>query len=67
MLFTVLSWQIVDLDSGKSCGPMVKGEIVVRGSTVMKGYLGNPKATAEMIDSQGWLHTGRCFLIYQVL
>lgn len=57
-LVPTLELKIVDLDSGKSCGPMVKGEIVVRGSTVMKGYLGNPKATAEMIDSQGWLHTG---------
>lgn len=46
------------MDSGKALGPMLKGEIAVRGSTVMKGYLGNPKATALMIDSQGWLHTG---------
>ncbi|XIG80023.1 4-coumarate--CoA ligase family protein [Streptomyces sp. SGAir0957] len=45
-------------DPAKDAAPGEPGEVLIRGPQVMKGYLGRPQATADMIDGDGWLHTG---------
>jgi acyl-CoA synthetase (AMP-forming)/AMP-acid ligase II len=41
-----------DTDAGEP------GEVLVRAAKQMLGYFENPKATAETIDADGWIHTG---------
>jgi acyl-CoA synthetase (AMP-forming)/AMP-acid ligase II len=50
--------KIIDIETGAELGANEKGEILVRGPHVMVGYLNNPKATANAIDSEGWFRTG---------
>ncbi|MBQ6131289.1 MAG: AMP-binding protein [Selenomonadaceae bacterium] len=49
--------RLVDED-GNDVPPGEVGEVLVRGGQVMLGYWNNPKATAETLDKDGWLHTG---------
>jgi acyl-CoA synthetase (AMP-forming)/AMP-acid ligase II len=44
--------------AGDSVAAGVAGEVLVRGYNVMRGYFEDPKATAQAIDAEGWLHTG---------
>jgi acyl-CoA synthetase (AMP-forming)/AMP-acid ligase II len=50
--------KIVDPTSGAELRSESRGELLIRGPQVMKGYLNNPTATAAAIDADGWLCTG---------
>ncbi len=46
------------IDTGADAATGEPGEVLVRGATVMRGYLDDPDATAAALDADGWLHTG---------
>jgi fatty-acyl-CoA synthase len=50
--------RILDPDTKQECPVGTQGEVCCRGYLVMKGYYKNPKATDEVIDKDGWLHSG---------
>ena len=50
--------KIIDTESGKELGFNERGEVLIKGPHVMKGYLNNEEATNHCIDKDGWFHTG---------
>src|SRR5713101_8207525 len=50
--------KLVSVDTGRELGVGEEGELLMRGPQIMKGYLGQPAATADAIDAEGWYHTG---------
>lgn len=50
--------KILNPDTGEECAIEEQGEICCRGYLVMKGYYKNADATNEVIDKDGWLHSG---------
>ncbi|KAJ1724979.1 hypothetical protein LPJ53_000833 [Coemansia erecta] len=51
--------KVLDADTDQPlAGPGQTGELCFRGPNVMLGYLANPQATRELIDSDGFVHTG---------
>ena len=51
-------YRVVDGETGEDVPTGEHGEILVRGYMIMHGYYREPDKTAEMIDADGWLHTG---------
>ena len=49
---------IVADEHGKELPRGETGEVLVRGYSVMQGYLDDPEATTAAIDARGFLHTG---------
>lgn len=50
--------KVIDPTTGEECPVGVQGEMCNRGYNTMKGYYKNPEATAEVIDANGFLHSG---------
>ncbi len=52
-----LEVKVVDGD-GATVPRGVPGELLTRGYSVMKGYWNDPARTADVLDAEGWMHTG---------
>ncbi len=56
--FPGVECKIIDPETGEELPDGENGEFVARGFNIMKGYYKMPKATADAIDKDGWLHSG---------
>lgn len=56
--FEFVEVAVIDPVTGEVCPDGVQGEMCCRGYNVMKGYYKNPEATAQVIDKNGFLHSG---------
>ncbi|MFI3267157.1 MAG: AMP-binding protein [Rikenellaceae bacterium] len=56
--FPDIEVRIIDHETGEFLPAGQQGEVCCRGWNVMRGYYNNPEATAEVIDENGFLHSG---------
>jgi len=56
--FPGVECKVIDPETGEELPDGESGEFVARGFNIMKGYYKMPEATAQAIDSEGWLHSG---------
>jgi fatty-acyl-CoA synthase len=50
--------RIVDLESGKECLTGARGEICLKGYSIIDGYYRDPEKNQAAFDAEGWFHTG---------
>jgi fatty-acyl-CoA synthase len=50
--------RILGIEDDEDCGPGEQGELLTRGYHVMRGYYKMDEKTSEVLDNEGWLHTG---------
>lgn len=58
MIFISVSVQLVDVPEMEYYAAQGQGEVCVQGANVFKGYFKEPAKTEEVIDHDGWHHTG---------
>jgi fatty-acyl-CoA synthase len=57
-MFPGVDVKVIDPETGEDCPVEVQGEMCCKGYNVMKGYYKMPEATAQIIDKNGYLHSG---------
>lgn len=50
--------RVIDPETGERLGPNQVGELILKGPSMASGFLNNPDAWAQVVDNDGWLHTG---------
>jgi len=53
-----VEFKVVDTTTGAALGPGQDGEVLIRGAHVMKGYLNAEEATRQVLEPDGFLHSG---------
>ncbi len=58
------AFRVIDPESGQERERGVQGEVLVKTYQVTDGYLRDPERTAQLIDAEGWLHSGDLGVIH---